>query len=130
MQSTVCPVRSARCLSKSNMALAFAHDLIGKPLPTFPDHALTISVFAVEIAGDILANGRLARGEAGVIAGAAQVLDGALREILVLAARPSALNMAPIMSRKLSALPVPTLKMPLTEVASSSQRSTDMASST
>src|SRR5665811_1974714 len=86
MQSTVCPVRSARCLSKSNMALAFAHDLIGKPLPTFPDHALTISVFAVEIAGDILANGRLARGEAGVIAGAAQVLDGALREILVLAA--------------------------------------------
>src|SRR5665647_61156 len=54
MQSTVCPVRSARCLSKSNMALAFAHDLIGKPLPTVPDHALTISVFAVEIAGDIL----------------------------------------------------------------------------
>ncbi len=32
-------------------------------------------------------------------------------------ARPMALNMAPIMSRKLSAWPVPTLKMPFTDGA-------------
>ncbi len=44
--------------------------------------------------------------------------------------RPSAANIASIMSRKLRALPVPTLKMPETDGVSSSQRTTATTSST
>ena len=42
------------------------------------EHGLSVSVRAVEIAGDVVADGGLERGEAGVIAGAAQVLDRCL----------------------------------------------------
>src|SRR4030081_2850438 len=65
MQSTVCSESAARCLSKSYMALP-------------------ISVFAVEIAGDVLADCRLDRGEAGVVAHAEQMFDLCFGEILVL----------------------------------------------
>ena len=48
----------------------------------------------------------------------------------IFGARPSARNMRAIRSRKLRALPVPTLKMPDTDGVSSSQRTTATASST
>src|ERR1019366_7633120 len=69
-----------------SLASFLPHDLFGKPVPTFPDHSLPIAIGAIEIVGDIVADSALERREAGVIAGAAQVLDGALREILILAA--------------------------------------------
>src|ERR1700688_3377801 len=67
MQSTVCSASAERCLSKSNMALP-------------------IAVGEVEITADVLTDRRLKRREAGIIAGAAQVLDTALGEVLILAA--------------------------------------------
>src|SRR5262249_14684789 len=124
MQSTVCSDKAARCLSKSYIALP-------------------ITVVAVEIARDVLVDRRLERHEAGVVTRTLKALDARFGEILVLAAdrlghidifnfrrQMKRLEHSLIMSRKLSALPVPTLKMPFIAVASRSQRSTETASST
>ena len=64
------------------------HGLAGEIGKVFVEveHRLFVPVRAVEIAGDVFADGVLERREAGVIARPAQILDIALREILVLAA--------------------------------------------
>src|SRR5262245_4213612 len=67
MQSTVWSESSARCLSKSYIALP-------------------ITVVAAEIAGDVLAHGRLERRETGVIAGSPQAFDARLGIVLILSA--------------------------------------------
>src|SRR4249920_4119451 len=67
MQSTVCSESAARCLSKSYMALA-------------------VTVFTVEITGNILIHGSVERQEAGIIARMAQAIDTRLREVLILRA--------------------------------------------
>src|SRR6185312_8122195 len=67
MHSTVCLETAESCLSKSNM-----------PSP--------VTIGAVEIAGYVGCNRLLERREAGVIACPPQILDRALREILVLTA--------------------------------------------
>src|SRR4051812_1259995 len=63
-QSTVCRLRSASCCSKLNIALP-------------------VAVRPVEEVGDVAADRDMERREAGVIAGAAQILDLALGEILI-----------------------------------------------
>src|SRR5512144_660506 len=67
MQRTVCLASAERCLSKSYMTLP-------------------VAVVTVEIAGDVLADGRLERRKTGIISGAAQTLDPRLGEVLILSA--------------------------------------------
>src|SRR6187549_907098 len=48
--------------------------------------ALPVAVVTVEIAGDVLADGRFERRKTGIISGATQSLDARLGEILILSA--------------------------------------------
>ena len=48
--------------------------------------ALPIAVVAVEITGDVLADGSLERRKSGIVTGAAQPLDPRLGEVLILSA--------------------------------------------
>src|SRR3954470_6368752 len=90
MQSTVRPGIAWLRASKSNIWLhncsLFEHDLFGKPVPTFPDHARCPSaktIGAIEKALHVRTARVFQRGEAAIVAGAQQPIDLALGEVLI-----------------------------------------------